>query len=298
MLKTLQLVLLIGGYSMEGLRPDDKRGYLHQNFRLFHIRDQQEQNIENHYHDFDKIVIFLSGEVTYIIEGKSYYLKPWDILLVNHHDIHKVFINANMPYDRIVIWVNPSFIDTYYQKGVDLSTCFKLARERSFNLVRLNNPIRDQLHILINTLEAAIHDNNFASKLLMDSIFIQFIIYINRIVINSLSIHQPSSYSYDPKVEELILYINKNLEQDLSIPSLADKLYISKHYLMHRFKQETGFTIHNYIMQKRILLASELLREKIPATQVALQCGFKDYSTFQRAFKKIFQKTPRDYSNS
>ncbi len=282
---------------MEGLRPDDKRGYLNQNFRLFHIKDQVEQNIENHYHDFDKIVIFVSGEVTYIVEGKSYYLKPWDILLVNHHDIHKVIINSNLPYERIVIWVNPSFIDTYNQKGVDLSTCFKLAGERSFNLVRLKNPLRNQLNLLLNSLENAINETNFASKLLADSIFIQFVIYINRILIDSSSIHQPSSYSYDPKIEELIIYINKHLESELSITILSEKLFISKHYLMHRFKEETGFTIHSYITQKRLLLAADMLREKVPATEVALRCGFKDYSTFQRAFKKMYNKTPRDYSS-
>lgn len=280
---------------MEGLRPDDKRGYLNQNFRLFHIKDQTEQTIENHYHDFDKILIFVSGSVTYTIEGKSYYLKPWDILLIHHHDIHKVTIHPTLPYERIVIWVNPSFVDTYSQKGVDLATCFKLAKERGFNLVRTKDSIRSQLHILLGSLEDAIAETKFASKLLSDSIFIQFIIYINRILIESLSLHQPSSYSYDPKIEELIIYINKHLDCELSIATLSEKLFIGKHYLMHRFKEETGFTIHSYIQQKRLLLAIDMLKEQIPATEVAIRCGFKDYSTFQRAFKKMFHKTPRDY---
>ena len=56
-----------------------RSGYLQQNFRLFHLKDKKEQQFDFHYHDFDKIVIFLSGNVTYIVEGKSYHLKPWDI---------------------------------------------------------------------------------------------------------------------------------------------------------------------------------------------------------------------------
>ena len=72
-----------------------RSGYLQQNFRLFHLKDKKEQQFDFHYHDFDKIVIFLSGNVTYIVEGKSYHLKPWDILLVPHHDIHKPVIDGS-----------------------------------------------------------------------------------------------------------------------------------------------------------------------------------------------------------
>ena len=82
-----------------------RSGYLQQNFRLFHLKDKKEQQFDFHYHDFDKIVIFLSGKVTYIVEGKSYHLKPWDILLVPHHDIHKPVIDGSSVYERIVIWV-------------------------------------------------------------------------------------------------------------------------------------------------------------------------------------------------
>ena len=42
-----------------------RSGYLQQNFRLFHLKDKKEQQFDFHYHDFDKIVIFLSGKVTY-----------------------------------------------------------------------------------------------------------------------------------------------------------------------------------------------------------------------------------------
>jgi quercetin dioxygenase-like cupin family protein len=61
-----------------------KRGYLNEDFHFFRLKDQKKNEFEYHYHDFNKIIIFLSGEVTYLIEGKSYILKPWDILLVGH----------------------------------------------------------------------------------------------------------------------------------------------------------------------------------------------------------------------
>ena len=81
-----------------------KKGYLNSEFRLFHLTDQETGEVEYHYHDFDKITIFLKGNVTYMVEGKSYELKPYDIVLVKHNDIHKLAVDNSVPYDRIQIF--------------------------------------------------------------------------------------------------------------------------------------------------------------------------------------------------
>ena len=49
----------------------EKTGYLNQEFRLFYLKDQKQQDFTYHYHDFYKVIIFLSGKATYQIEGKS-----------------------------------------------------------------------------------------------------------------------------------------------------------------------------------------------------------------------------------
>ena len=67
----------------------EKTGYLKEDFRLFHINDQTKKDFSYHYHDFHKIIVFISGKVTYHIEGKAYHLKPRDILLVSQGAIHK-----------------------------------------------------------------------------------------------------------------------------------------------------------------------------------------------------------------
>ena len=77
-----------------------KRGYLNQNFLFFHLKDRKEEQYDYPYHEFNKMILLLSGKVTYMIEGKTYFLKPWDILLVNHHDIHRPVIDASEPYER------------------------------------------------------------------------------------------------------------------------------------------------------------------------------------------------------
>ncbi|MBR2401646.1 MAG: AraC family ligand binding domain-containing protein, partial [Lachnospiraceae bacterium] len=61
--------------------PEQKRGYLTSDFKVFHLRTEEKKDFDFHYHDFDKIIIFLQGNVTYSVEGKNYKLKPYDIVL-------------------------------------------------------------------------------------------------------------------------------------------------------------------------------------------------------------------------
>ena len=110
-------------------------------------------------------------------------------------------------------------------------------------------------------------------------------------------IDNKDSLKYDKQIEEILKYINNNLSEDLSILILSDKFFISKYYLMHKFKKETGYTLHNYVLQKRLLMAKELIKSGESVTKASLQCGFKDYSSFLRSFKKMFNTTPRDRGN-
>lgn len=50
-----------------------KRGYLNQNFLFFHLKDRKEEQYDYHYHEFNKMILLLSGKVTYMIEGKTYF---------------------------------------------------------------------------------------------------------------------------------------------------------------------------------------------------------------------------------
>ena len=62
--------------------------------------------------------------------------------------------------------------------------------------------------------------------------------------------------------------------------------------MMRKFREETGYTIHNYISSKRLLLARSLISQETPVLKAAQQSGFRDYTTFIRAYKKQFGTTP------
>ncbi|MBL4931375.1 helix-turn-helix domain-containing protein [Clostridium paridis] len=274
----------------------NKSGYLKRDFELFHLKDRKSQEFEFHYHDFNKIIIFLSGKVTYLIEGKAYCLKPWDILLVNNHDVHKPVIDSSEIYDRIVIWINPEFIENHNYENCDLSTCFKLANEKSFNIIRLEEKLQNNMKFIIESLEASFNSKEFGNIILSNSLLIQFIIYLNRIQLGNMYISDEDTLRYDKQIEKILKYINNNLSKDLSTELLSQKFYLSKYYLMHKFKKETGYTLHNYVMQKRLLMARDRIKLGEPITRAYLQCGFKEYSSFFRAFKNMFKISPSELS--
>lgn len=264
----------------------EKTGYLKEDFRLFHINDQTKKDFSYHYHDFHKIIVFISGKVTYHIEGKAYHLKPRDILLVSQGAIHKPEIDPSVPYERYIFWIRDDL------SCQELNTCFQKANDRSFNLVRADSALQERLKDLLPEIEQTLQNEHFGDPVLRDALFTQFMIYINRIFLRTSSSPDKKTYSSDTQVEQLLKYINRNLSENLSIDQLANRFFFSKYHMMRKFKNETGYTIHNYITSKRLLMARSLISQGIPVMKAAQASGFHDYTTFVRAYKKQFGKAP------
>ncbi|MFG6384042.1 MAG: AraC family transcriptional regulator [Lachnospiraceae bacterium] len=279
-------------------KKEKQTGYLYQNFRLFHLKDKKNQEFEFHYHDFNKIIIFLSGKVTYLVEGKAYYLKPWDILLINHHDIHKPIIDPNFTYERVVLWLQKDFINVPKDYSCDLSCCFTTANKKKFNLIRLNHTLQIEIQTILHQLEASLTSMEFGHEILSQTYFLQLMVYLNRVFVPEQYAKDTSATQYDKQIADILTYINQNLSADLSNETLASQFYVSKYYLMHKFKKHTGYTLHNYIQQKRLLLAGDLIKRGIPILKTSSICGFSDYSAFLRAFRKFYGMSPKCFANS
>ena len=273
-----------------------KRGYLNEGYRLFHLKDTRAQKLDYHYHEFDKLILLLSGKVTYVVEGVTYFLKPWDVLLVQHNLIHKPIIDPTEPYERIVLWLGRDWLDSRSDAEEPLDACFDTTRERGFHLLRCDGDRRLQYMQLIQQLEEATVSHEFGAARLSDTLCQQLLIHVNRDVLRSRTAQEETdSYRVDPKMEEVLRYIIQHLEEELSVDALAKEFFISRYYLMHRFKAVTGYTVHQYISQKRLLRAGELIRQGVPVMKAAEQVGFGEYSTFLRAFQSTFHMSPREF---
>ena len=148
----------------------------------------------------------------------------------------------------------------------------------------------------IQHLEEALRSQEFGSRRMADTLCQQLMISVNRdLLADRTAQEEKDSYRVDPKMEEILRYIAAHLTEPLSVEDLARRFYISRYYLMHRFKAVTGYTVHQYITQKRLLRAAEEIRSGTPVMKAAEQAGFSEYSTFLRAFQNTFHMSPREF---
>ena len=218
-----------------------KRGYLDRDFRLVHLKDSLAQKIDYHYHEFDKLVIFLGGKVTYVVEGVTYFLKPWDIVLIQHNLIHRPIIDPAEPYERVVVWLGREWLENRSDPGEALDTCFSITQERGFHLLRFAPQRRLWYMDHIQRMEEALREEDFGAARMADTLCQQLLIAVNRdILLDRTAQDQVDSYRIDPKIEEILRYIAAHLTEDLTVEALANRVYLSRYYLMHRFKEVRG----------------------------------------------------------
>ena len=121
----------------------------------------------------------------------------------------------------------------------------------------------------------------------------QLLVQLNRTV---LARHAIPAAAGDSKIVAILQYLNLHLTEPITIDELAGRFYLSKYHMMRRFRQETGYTIHHYLMEKRLMLAQQLLRTGAPLAQVCFDVGYQDYSTFSRAYKNHFGRALGRYA--
>lgn len=268
----------------------NREGYLNENFRFFHLKDTAGQERDFHFHEFDKIVILLSGSVEYHVEGAAYKMQSGDIILVRHHMIHKAVIDVSVPYERIIIYLNSSYVDRF-APDMGLMECFASAEKRRFCLVRPDDEEWGILKAQLSRLEDSTKDNGFAAEYMQGTNLAQLMVNINRIVQRGTEVKTEGA-EYNEKIADVLSYINENLSKELSVDELAARSYLSRYHFMRLFKAQTGYTVHNYIRQKRLTLAARLIRVGMSAVHAAAECGFSDYSAFHRAFTSTFGVSP------
>ncbi len=274
-----------------------KKGYLYSNFKIFHLSDANLGEIDFHYHDFHKVLIHLSGNTSYSIEGQTFDLQTNDIVFVNAGEVHRPIFHDSSTYERIIIYISKEFLASYSKYENDLSYCFTNAINNNSHVLRLRAFKNSPVAISINALMSNLGKDAYANDLFMQVLFLEFMVQLNRAAFSNEIEYISTSYS-GTKINSIIQYINDNLLEELSVESIASKFYLSRYYLMHTFKTETGYTIGNYITMKRLSLAQSYIDSGMPIVEASERSGFGTYSTFLRAYKKTYGTSPRKKAES
>lgn len=269
-----------------------KKGYLYDNFKIFHLTNAKLGEIDFHYHDFHKVLIHLSGNASYSIEGETFDLEAGDIVFVSAGEVHRPIFHDDSVYERIIIYISKKFLSEYSQPGNDLSYCFRNAIDKGSHVLRMNSFKNSRVATTIGRLTSNLSKDAYANDLFMQVLFLEFMIELNRATLSDEVEYISTNYA-GSKIGEIIQFINNNLKADLSVDSISREFYLSRYYLMHTFKEETGYTLGNYISIKRLSFAQSLIDKGVPITDASEQAGFSSYSNFLRAYKKTYGTSPK-----
>ena len=269
----------------------NRAGYLEENYHYFHLRDTAGQERNFHFHEFDKVVVLLSGHVDYTVEDITYALKPWDVLLVKHHTIHKALIDKTEPYDRVIIYLDGKYFDRI-MPNAGLMDCFEKADKDGRQRITPDDEQQERLAAALEDYEAAMRDEELGAEAIRDTQMVKLLVLINRIYASGSTAPDRAEATRDPKIAAVLSYINENLGRELSVDELAEQAYLSRYHFMRLFKAQTGSTVHAYVRQKRLLHAARLIREGASVGKAAADSGFGDYSAFHRAFRESFGISP------
>lgn len=267
----------------------EKRGYLLENFRLFHLNSPSGAKVEYHYHEFCKLLLLVSGRGGYVVDGQRYLLQPGDVVIIGSRSAHRPELEEDSAYERIIIYISPEFLQQSSTADCDLPDLFSA---RHGHVLRLKEAERKKVFAMAAGLEKELSSEGYGREILSNTELLRLLVEIGRQQRRNDAQNPHPEIPQNPRVLEWMRYIDKHLAEDLDMDLLAERFFISKYHMMRLFRAETGFTIHTYLMQRRLLAARQLIEKGMRATEACYRCGFRSYSSFTRAYNKHFGATP------
>lgn len=271
-------------YFVSNFIIDDSFNYTHAYY------EKAPSSFALHFHDAYEMLLFIRGDSIYSVEGNIYSLEKNSLLITNMRELHSPLFKSYEDYERINIIFKPSFLSEFVTDKFNPLypfECRKMGKDNKIDPALVEEYGIDKMFLQIGD---ALRSQKSTSEILVKTIMIQMLIKISEIIDKS-----SSTYTTNDKISEIIKYISANLSEDLSCEALSKQVFLSKHYLYHLFKEQTGFSLSEYVRNKRIIKAKELLIEGVSITQLPHMIGFSDYSTFYRTFKNITGVSPKDF---
>lgn len=231
-----------------------------------------------HSHDFYEILLFIQGDSSYIIEGNTYKLNPYDLIVQRKNEMHRIYHHSVSTYERAIISVQPNFFKEL--NCPELEAEFLKQTHGSMNRIEAEKCVSSGLYDAFMRLQK--YSNNFQDNYtpVVTAVITEILYLINNVNLFS------KDDTPDSQLKSVISYINNNYTNDISLDELAEQFYVSKYHLCRIFKEGTGITIHNYITNKRLMRVKELRAEGHSMSEAAMLAGFGNYSSFYRAYKK------------
>lgn len=231
---------------------------------------------EREIHSYHEILLYLEGDVELFTVNGHRKLKEPSVLMIPAENFHFLKPDKTPYFTRLKISFPVNILENAPLQEImseikvidNLSGSLKLICDKLYRILKLNEK------------NSAFHA--YAAFLML---------------ISELDMYNIDEDSYNPVQENGVMnsiaeYISDNLSGNLDIKSLAEIMHISPSGITHMFKKEFGIPIHKYIMQKRLVYAKKLVEKGEQLSKIYTDVGFKDYSSFYKAYLNYFGYPP------
>ncbi len=265
------------------------KGYLNEDFRLFHNTDTLGTEVGVHFHTFYKVTFVKYGAGSYMIDSRLYDIRPCDIILVGMNVPHQPTFEAGELYDRYTLYISSRMIKTF-----DLPECHikDLFFSESGNVIRPDEKEADRFVSMMDRIDTETRSTSYAAPLAARLGVMRFLVEAGRCREES-SLTVPLSLPEDDKMLNILRYINENISENMSIQDIASHFYMSKYHMMRSFKSSFGCSMHEYIVNRRLTKAREMILQGAAPAEACYECGYGSYSAFARAYSDKYGISPR-----
>ncbi len=232
-----------------------------------------------------------------IIDGTKYDISDGDLFIMKPSEFFRHNIDDSCFHERIVLIISMQIIKnlpSYY--SAVLSPFFK-RKNGVKNHIPCHIVKKHGLDKLFTELLDHSKENDEAENVLAFSRVLDIAATANKIIKKELSL-STENISRDSKANDIMRYLNCNFTKDISIADIACHFNMDKTYLSKIFKKQTGMSVWEYVIIRRIYLFNYLIKDSNSAEEVSYKAGFRNYSNFYRLYKKYMGITPTEFKNS
>lgn len=235
-----------------------------------------------HSHDFCEILYVAGGAGEAILEGKKFRLATGDLVVVNPGTLHEERSDAKAPL-RLIFLAIRDFAVPGLPAG-----CLSQEKYRVLSCGEYRYKMDIYLRELLQETSSQIEFYQEISQGLVSALLV--------LVMRLIRINPEDEAALSQECQKIKEYLDQNFTSPITLDSLSETVYISKHYLSHLFKEQTGVSPIKYLTSKRMEKACELLSEtELPVSEVSKAVGYENPLYFSQVFKRIYGISPVKY---